>query len=195
MPFPAGSAGALGRSSFPSGSTQGAPAPQSCPCHPLGCAGTSGTGAPPCLPPLPHLTQHFSPSQSSWSQHHIQHSLTTEPPSCLLSQQLLQCPRKEFQTPANIMPVLPLPKLHKGGTQGVGSGILCAEMEQDDRTSCTTPYISKLCRALPEKPFHVSMEQPPGKVRGHLWDLGGSSNLGLFMGRALVEFIPNISQS
>lgn len=40
---------------------------------------------PAFLHSLPHLTQHFSPSQSSWSQHHIQHSLTTEPPSCLLS--------------------------------------------------------------------------------------------------------------
>lgn len=57
---------------------------------------------------------------------------------------------------------------------------------QDARTICSIPHISKLLRALLEEPSDVSMEQPSGKVRGHLSDLAISSNLLLFMIHGLV---------
>lgn len=65
----------LGRSSFLFGSTQGAPAPQSCPVPPpWAVLAHPGTGTPSSLPPLTHLTQ---PESSRSPPAPIQHSLTT----------------------------------------------------------------------------------------------------------------------
>lgn len=141
----------------------------------------------------PSHTALFIQPESSWSQHHIQHSLTTGT-SFLTPLPAASAVSKEgIADSCQHHAMLSLPKLHKGCTQGVAPGILCAEEQQDDRISCTIPYISKLIRALLEEPFNAFMEQPSGKVRGHPCDLAISSNLLLFMGRGLV--VPNLYQT
>lgn len=179
----------LGTSSFPFGSTSVLPCATS-----LGCAGTSGTGAPSCLPPLTHLTQHFHPARvPGVLQHRIQHSLTTEtssltplPPAFAVSKEGIpdSCQHhRSAVTSQGAQRMYP--------RSGIRNSV-CRE-GQDDTISCTIPYTSKLIRALLEEPFNVPTEQPSGKARRHSWALVIASNFLLFMGHGLV--VPTLSQT